>query len=244
MKAVILAAGMGKRLKPLTDDKPKAFLPINEKEIIYYSLEKLESDDIYEVIIVTGFMDSYLKKKLGNRYGSIDIEYVTNKEYGSTGSMYSLSKTEGIVDDDILLLESDLIYEGRAIDMLIDHPYPDVILASSVRGTGDEVYIHANDDGFITDLGKNIEDTGAIGELVGITKLSLPFLNKLYRKAEDDYRKGKKNYHYEEVIFKLSKEHPVKCLYAEDLIWTEIDTYSDLEYARNEIYPRIKSKEN
>jgi len=244
MKAVILAAGVGKRLKPFTNDLPKAFISMVGSSLIYYSLNNIRFAGINTVIIVTGFRESFFKKKLGSKYNNMDIIYVSNNEYASTGSMYSLSKTEGIIDEDIILLESDLLYEKRAITGLINFSYPDVILTSSIRGSGDEVYIYMDDCGYLTNLGKNIQKNNANGELVGISKISLSFLKKLYNRANQDYKIGDKNYHYEEVIYELSKEHPVKCLFIKDLLWTEIDTCKDLEKARNNIYPKIKVKEN
>ncbi|MFP4051681.1 MAG: sugar phosphate nucleotidyltransferase [Thermoplasmata archaeon] len=243
MRAVILGAGMGTRLRPMTKDLPKAFIPIDDEPIIYRSLRNLKSAGISDVVIVVGFMESYFKKNLGYDYNGINIKYVSNEEYETTGSMYSLSQTENIMDEDILLLESDLLYEKRALTDLIDYPYPNVILTSSIRGSGDEVFIHTDDEGHLTNLGKDIDKQDACCELVGISKLSLSFLEELYKKAKKDYHKGERNYHYEEVIYKLSKDRPVKCFFMKNLIWTEIDTYEDLETAREDIYPKIKTKE-
>ncbi len=243
MRAVILGAGMGTRLRPMTEDLPKAFIPIDDEPLIYRSLRNLKSAGISDVVIVVGFMESYFREKLGYNYDGINITYVSNKEYETTGSMYSLSQTENIIDEDILLLESDLLYEKKALQDLINHPYPDVILTSSIRGSGDEVYIHTDDQGYLTNLGKNIDEKNACCELVGISKLSLSFLEELYKKAKEDYEKGEKNYHYEEVIYKLSKVRPVKCFFMENLIWTEIDTYEDLETAKEDVFPKIKAKE-
>ena len=244
MNAIILAAGMGRRLKPLTDNLPKAFISIDGKPLIYRSLDYLGFAGIKTVIIVTGFMESFFKKKLGKLYHGINIIYASNKEYESTGSMYSLSQTEGLVDEDIILLESDLLYERRALNELINHNSPNVILTSAIRQTGDEVYIYYDKNGYLNNLGKNIDSKNALGELVGINKISLPFLEKLYMISKEDYNNDEKEYHYEEKIYKLSREAPVKCHMIKDLVWTEIDTYDDLERARNYVYPKIIEKEN
>ena len=81
-----------------------------------------------------------------------------------------------------------------------------------------------NDNNELTNLGKNIDERNkAVGELVGITKLSLDFLTQLYDKAEKDYKRDENNFHYEEIIFKLSKAYPIKCRLINDLNWIEID---------------------
>jgi len=243
MKCVILAAGRGRRLRPLTDEMPKAFIPMGNSPLLYHSLDYLRSVGITEAIIVVGFMEKHFKQTLGDRYGDLNITYVSNKEYETTGSMYSLSQTERILDDDILLLESDLLYEQRALGELIHHPFPDVIVTTSPSGSGDEVFIYVDENNYLTKLGKNIDKIDTAVELVGICKLSLSFLHELYKKAKEDYEKGEKNYHYEEVIYKLSKSHSIQCHFIKDLLWTEIDKYDDLERARNDIYPKIIDKQ-
>lgn len=244
MKTVILAAGIGNRLRPLTNNKPKAFISVGTSSIISQSLKNLKKAGLTDVIIVVGFMDSYFKKELGDNYEGMNLTYILNKDFSKSGSMYSLSQTEGYIDDDILLLESDLLYERNALAEIINHPYPEVILVSNVRGSGDEVNIHTDDNGFLINLGKSVPSKNALGELVGISKMSIKFLKKLYKMAKKDYEKGEYYYHYEEVIFRLSNKNPVKCLFMDDLLWTEIDTNDDLKRARNIIYPKIKEKES
>ena len=241
MKAVIVAAGMGTRIRPLSNEIPKAFIEIGDVPLIIRSLDNLNSIGIKDVIIVVGYMEEYFRTQLGSNFKEIKITYVLNNEYANTGSMYSLSQTEGIIDDDILLLESDLLYEQRALDILINSPEPSEILVAPLSGSGDEVYIIVNNENELIDLGKNIMNkTEAIGELVGISKLSLKFLSDLYKKAKEDYQRNENNYHYEESIFKLSKTYPIKCKLIENLSWIEIDNYKDLKIALEEIYPKIK----
>lgn len=244
MKAVILAAGMGTRLRPLTDEIPKAFLEIDSIPLIKRSLDNLLEIGIKELIIVVGYMEEYFKKNIGNHYKKLTITYITNPEYLTTGSMYSLSQTEGLIDNDILLIESDLLYEKIALEALVDSTEPSEILVAPISGSGDEVYICVNKNNELINLGKNIKKKDkVIGELVGISKLSLDFLLKLFERAKEDYVNNEKNYHYEEVIFELSKTHPIKCRLINELSWIEIDNINDLKRAIEIVYPKIKEKE-
>ena len=108
MKSVILAAGMGKRLNPTIGNIPKGLIKIGKKTLLERSLEILFKNRIKEVIIVIGYLGSMIKDKLGNSYSGVKIKYIWNKEYTNSGSMYSLSKAKDIIDDDVILLESDL----------------------------------------------------------------------------------------------------------------------------------------
>ncbi len=239
MKAVILAAGMGLRLGKPNKDTPKAFLAIKGKPLIKHSLDNLAIAGIKEAIIVVGYMGSFFREQLGNSYNGIKIRYIKNEDYSTTNSMYSLSQTEGVIDDDILLLESDLLYDRNAIDELIGSPWKDAVLVSHLTGSNDAVLICADENGNLKDLGKKINKKSAIGELVGISKLSLEFLSHLYNFAKEDYAKNEMMYHYEECIFKASRKFPVKCLLMKGLVWTEIDTENDLGNAKEKIFPKL-----
>ena len=245
MRAVILAAGMGIRLRPLTYKIPKPLIKVDGISLIERSLDHLNELKIKDVIIVLGYLNELFRKKIGKKYKEIQITYIYNPEYSTSGSMYSLSKTKESINDDIILLEGDLLYEKKALEILLNSPEPNEILVAPLSGSGDEVFICVNNSNELTNLGKNINNKqDAIGELVGISKLSLDFLLALYNKAQEDYERKKFLFHYEEVIFKLSKTYPIKCKLMEELNWIEIDNENDLLRAINVIYPKIKNKEN
>lgn len=240
MKAVILAAGVGERLKPLINSIPKALIKIEDKTLIEYSLDNLQKAGIKEVIIVTGYLEDLVKEKLGNSYQGINISYISNRKYSVTGTMYSLSQIEGKIDDDILLLEADLLYEPKVLQALTDSPDSDLMLVGPARGLGDEVFVQTDAAIRLVNVGKTIENKEeSSGEFVGIAKLSLPFLKKLFEEAQKDYEQNEMKYYCEEVFLKLLKSHPMKCLIAGDLVWTDIDTEKELQFAKEVIFPKI-----
>ncbi|MGE5329448.1 MAG: sugar phosphate nucleotidyltransferase [Deltaproteobacteria bacterium] len=245
MKAVILAAGMGTRLRPMTENLPKGLIEVNGKTLLEYSLDNLAFFGVKDIIIVTGYLENAIKQKIGENYKGIKVEYVCNDYFAETGSMYSLSQIKNIINDDILLLESDLLYEKKAIGCLLESELKDAILMSDLLNNGDDVFICINEDNQVVDLGKKIiegQKNKIKGCLVGISKLSLGFLEKLFQKAEKDYQSGKMNYHYEECILETSLENaPVYALHCSDLVWTEIDNESDLKLAREVVFPRMKN---
>jgi len=248
LQSVILAAGKGTRLKARTDTLPKAMIEIGGKSLLEYSLESLVLNGITDVIIVVGFCHETITKRFGTRYRGLKIRYVTNDNYAGSGSMYSLSLVNGIIEDEILLMESDLLYEPRAINIVLNGNLPNAILVTKLSGSGDEVYICANDNMEITELGKNIPERSkkhAIGELAGISRFQREFLELVFKKAQEDFKKGELNHHYEECIFRTSKSTtPVYAEPANDLAWIEIDSEEDLQKARELIYPLIKEKSN
>jgi len=246
LQAVILAAGRGTRLKAKTDTLPKAMIEIGGKSLLEYSLDALIENGITDVIMVVGFRHETVTRCFGTHYRGLKIHYVVNDNYAGSGSMYSLALVKDIIEDEILLMESDLLYESRAISLLLDGGHPNAILVAGLSGSGDEVYICANAEQEITELGKNIpvsSKQNAMGELAGISRFQRQFLELVFSNAQEDFQNGKINYHYEECVFRTSKQTiPIHAVPGKDLAWIEIDTAADLQKARELIHPLIKDK--
>lgn len=248
MQAVILAAGMGTRLRPMTETLPKALIPVGKKPLLYYSLDNLNKLKIKDVIIVTGYHEKLIKNILSNQYQDIKITYIRNDRYSETGSMYSFSQTRELLHEDVILLESDLLYDIKALDILIHSSYRDAILVSELLHSGDDVYVCANDENEIIYLGKQLDEnykTQVKGALVGISKYSQEFLQQLFDRADADYQNNEWYYHYEECVLQTSKtSDPVYAVLCADLNWIEIDNENDYLRAKTEIYPKIKGEKN
>ena len=135
--AVILAAGIGRRLSKGVTQKPKGFLEVGGRPIIERSLTQLNRVGISKIVIGTGYM-SELYEKLSEK---LSVKCVRNYRYADTGSFFTLCNLENYIHEDFLLLESDILYEDRALESLVNHHKKDVILASGKTGSGDEVYI-------------------------------------------------------------------------------------------------------
>jgi len=244
MKAVILAAGIGSRLG--ISNVPKALVQINGKCLIQYSLDNLKKIGISEIVIVIGFMGNLVKEKIGTHYEGMSIKYVENEDYSTTGSMYSLSKTENLIDDDIILLDADILYDGNVLQKLIDSSFENVMVATPAVGSRGDMHIFTDIQNNLVSLGKNIANKqNAIGEIVGITKLSLNFLKLMYVTAKENYLKSQIKQHYEESILETSKKgHHVQCMFMEKFVWTDIDTKEDMTRMREEIFPKLEEINN
>ena len=177
-QAVILGAGQGVRLKELGQHAPKGFLRLGERPIVAESVERLAAEGIERIVIATGH-HAELYEELA-RWRPRLIETVHNPRYADSGSLYSLHCARAQMEEDFVLLESDLIYERRALHALLDHPSPDVLLVSEPTGARDEVWVEER-EGKLVNMSKNRAALGPsiAGELVGITKVSQPFLREM-----------------------------------------------------------------
>ena len=124
MQAIILAAGMGRRLGEYTKDNTKCMVPVNGVRLIDRVLNQLSELDLKRVVIVVGYKGKELVDYIGNRYDDkVKIEFVSNPIYDKTNNIYSLWKVEKqLQEDDTLLLESDLIYDDKLLHMIVENP--------------------------------------------------------------------------------------------------------------------------
>ncbi len=185
-QAVILAAGMGSRLKGIIEEKPKGFLQLGNKPIIEESITKLISIGITKIVIVTGYHSEYYDK-LKEKYPFVVT--IKNQDFDKTGSMYSLFTAKELIDNDFLLLESDLIYEYKALQVIQNSVFSNCILLSGSTDSGDEVYvgIHGNR---IINLSKNPGEIIKLGgELVGISKISYDLYKKMVKQSEKQFKR-------------------------------------------------------
>ena len=236
-QAIILAAGMGVRLKELNRGVPKGFISLgNDKPIIEHSIDALLACGIKDIIIVTGFMDKHYEK-LRSRYPQ--IKTVRNEKYSETGTMYSLWCARNLVNTDFILLESDLIYEIRAIKELLESTSENSILISEKTDAGDEVYVGA-DDNWVKQISKDRKTLSSIvGEFIGISKLSYDFYLKLIQRAEEDFDSNLLISYDMDCFVAVAEINHLGFLKIEKLLWAEIDDVSQLNKAKK-VWENIK----
>jgi choline kinase len=234
--AVILAAGRGVRLGPLGEEAPKGFLQVAGHTLIERSIAALREAGIERVLIVTGHLAEHYAA-LAARLGTW-VTLAHNAEYATSGSLVSLLRA-GDLKEPYLLVESDLLYERRAPRLLVESEHDDVLLASGATGSGDEVYVGA-EDGHLVDLTKHRARLhGSLaGEMVGLTRVS-PALHGEIRAQATSLLAGTRHVEYETALAAAARSHPVPVLVVEDLVWTEVDDAQHLTRAVTTIAPRL-----
>jgi histidinol-phosphate/aromatic aminotransferase/cobyric acid decarboxylase-like protein/NDP-sugar pyrophosphorylase family protein len=154
MQALILAAGYGRRMRPLTDNRHKTLLPISGGTIIDRILSGLAERSVTPITIVTGYRRDELVEHVAENFPSLDIRYVHNSEYESTNNIHSMALAfeEMGFDEDVVLIESDLIYEPRVLDRLLASPHENVALIDRYRPGMDGTVVTLGDSGLITQV--------------------------------------------------------------------------------------------
>lgn len=236
-----MAGGLGSRFGNRTQTMPKGFIEIDGVAMVERSVQKLIAAGIEEIIIGTGHCSEFYDA-LAKKYPC--IKTVRNDNYENTSSMGTLEVCAPLVKGTALLLESDLLYDAIGLFVLDNDERENVILASGKTNSEDEVYLESDANGVLTGVSKDkskIKDVA--GELVGISKITKPFLDKMvafYNKT----RKENAKIDYESVFCQIAKEEPIYVRKIEYYAWTEIDDEAMLDRANKLIYPRIKENES
>jgi 2-aminoethylphosphonate-pyruvate transaminase len=244
--AAILAAGLGSRLKERTKLKPKGFLEIEGISLIERSLQKLVDCGITHIIIGTGYLSevydefaTYFQQK----HKHIKITCIRNPIFAETGSMYTLYMLKEVLKEDFLLLESDLLYDRKGLEVLIQDKTPDIILASGFTGSQDEVYIEFDKEQNLVNMSKKPAQLNRLdAELVGISKVSYSTYLKMIAFSENLYKTSLQA-HYEDVFVGISQEKKLFIKKLEDYAWCEIDDEQHLNRALSKVLPSIKERE-
>ena len=224
-------AELGQRL-------PKGFLRLGERPIVEESLDRLTAAGIERTLIVTGHQRGFYEDLRLARPASVTT--VHNPRFAESGSMLSLWTARELLTEDFLLLESDLVYEPRALSELLAHPAPDVLLVSGPTAAGDEVWVEA-EEGRLTGMSKDRSRLARsiVGELVGITKVSQALFAEMVKLSECLFRETLKVDYETDALVQAGRVRPIACHLVPDLVWAEIDDEHHLARAREQVYPRI-----
>ena len=237
--AVILAAGLGSRLKALTSDKPKGLMEIDGLPLVEHSVRKLIAVGVQRVFIVTGYLRERYEQ-WAETYP--EVTCIVNPAYADTGSMGSLACVKDEVNGPFLLLESDLYYDRWGLDMIQKSPAGDVVLASGFTASGDEVYIELREGGLLHRVSKDRSQLSGIdAELVGISKLSMQAFTRMCDYYEDQ---ANRMMDYEHVMAAISDRIEFQVLRLDPFWWCEIDTAEHLERALRLIVPQVQLRES
>lgn len=240
MQAIILAAGMGRRLGEYTKDNTKCMLPVNGERLIDRTLKILCHQGIKKVVIVIGYKGENLKNYIGDRYSSqLDIEYINNPIYDKTNNIYSLSLAEKkMVEDDTILFESDLIYEEDIVRQLIDNPWPNLALVAKWEYWMDGTVVKIDNENNILDFVSkdmfNFQNVDDYYKTINIYKFSKEFAKEKYLPFLHAYCKAWGNNEYYEQVLKVLtflSRTDLKALPIHDEKWYEIDDVQDLDIA-------------
>ena len=240
MNAVILAAGVARRLAPLTDKTHKALLPVGGKPVLARMLAVLADSGIRETVIVVGHCADQVRALAGNRLGRMAIRYVDNPEY-TKGSILSLYAARAHLAEPALVMDADVVFPREFLRRLLAVPAPSALLVDrGFADTGEEVKLYTR-GARVIGLGKKVvpEAWESVGEGIGFFKCGAQAGPAFVGALEQVIAANGELTEYEDALHVLLQRVHVGWVDVTGLPWTEIDFAEDLRYAEDEVLPRV-----
>lgn len=239
MQAIILAAGMGKRLGEYTRANTKCMVPINGTLLIDRLVGQLCQLGLNRLVVVVGYEGQKLMNHLGTERDGLRIEYINNPVYDKTNNIYSLALAkQQLQEDDTLLIESDLIFDDGVLSLLLDNPFPNLALVAKYESWMDGTMVRIDEDrnivDFVTKAAFRYSEADSYYKTVNIYKFSRAFSVTKYVPFLEAYTKAVGNNEYYENVLRIISflnSQELKALPITHERWYEIDDKQDLDIA-------------
>jgi choline kinase len=235
IRVVLLLAGRGERLRPLTDARPKCLVELGGAPLLMRAIDLLAERGLTRFTVVDGYRGEMIRGALRERYSENWFRFVRNEEWETTNNAYSLLLARFAEPEPMLLLDGDIAFAPEVLDRVLDDPHPNRIALRTRGDLGDEeMKVRLAADGRVTDIAKTIPPAEAAGESMGIEVFSAAFTARLFAAIERRIRDGAgRDEFYEAAFVELIRGgEAVFPVDLDDLACVEIDTPADLEHAR------------
>lgn len=236
-RAVILAAGMATRLRPLTDHCPKCLLRVGNRSLLQRVVDALVDCGISDITLVTGYREEMIREAMTGWYPQLGLHFVHNKDYQTTNNIYSLWLARPWVDGkDFLLLDSDILMDPELIRTMLRTD--GAALAVNRHELGEEeMKVVVDAKGEITEISKTCRPEEALGESVGVEKIDAPYSTRLFSELETMMLKEHlENVFYEQAFQRLIPQgYRFKVVDTTSLFSMELDTVDDFHSALDSI---------
>lgn len=232
--AVILVAGLGSRLAPLTDDRPKALVDLGGESILQRAVRLLRSHGVSRVVLATGYRQDAIER-VATGLG-VEVTLVPNPDYANTQNSVSLALcADAVRGEGFFKLDGDVVFDPRVLERLEAAPAPLAVAVDGRRQLDEEAMKVLVAGDRIQAFGKALPVASSAGESIGIERLSAAAGAALFERLEEALAQGRTDAYYEEYYGQLVAEGRIVAQAVEvgDLAWTEVDDLNDLAVARS-----------
>jgi choline kinase len=239
MKAIILAAGVGKRLWPVTQHRPKCLIEIGGKTLLHRYLETLASLGIQRADIVVGYKQEMIRAAVESNACGVRVNFLVNEQF-HRGSISSLWIARTAFDDDVVVMDADVLFHREILRRLVQSPYPNALLMDdTVKQTGEECMVVVEGGRVIALTKKMPPRYDYAGEGVGFLKVRHADTPHVVASLRTFVDREAWQMEYEDALVEFFREVKVGHEVIGGLPWTEIDFPEDVKKAEREILPKI-----
>ncbi len=235
MRAIILAAGAGTRLNPLTNGCPKCLVPIGSKNLIDYQLHALRRAGVGDIVLVVGYEAAQIRAHCGRA-----VRYIENPDYHKTNSIYSLYLAAAELDDDTFLFNCDILFHPRILQRLLAHPNA-VAVDSQVRRLAGEMNVALDSQGRVLAMSKKLDPSRSQAQSVQLVKFDREGALSVRREVERLIQEQHKDVFPPSAYGPLIRQGRLLAVEAGDLPWGEIDSLEDYQRTLREVLPRLEA---
>ena len=233
MKAIILAAGVGLRIKPLTDNCPKCLLKVGDNTILEMMISHIQNCGINEIIFVVGYLKEQIKCYVKTKFPDLNVSFVTNDKYAETNTGYSLMLVKDFIQDSgFIKFDGDVVFDKKILKKLIECKHDNCLcIDKNINIDAEEIKVIMDNQNRILKANKTVNPKDAVGESIGIEKISKETAKLLFKELEL-MMQDKKNHqeYYEDAYERLIVNNvPFYALDISGLKWVEIDTREDFD---------------
>ena len=239
MEGIILAAGIGSRLAPLTDELPKSLVPVNLKPILQYQIESYLLADIQRINIVVGYKGEKIEEFIKKHYNGIQTKFniIRNDDYRTTNNMYSLYLAlRSINSDSFILSNADVVVKSNLVKKILEDKITSGIAFQGDNYNEESMKVTINEQNSITKISKQILKENASGTSIDFYKFSgeakLALEKEIFYTIEE---KKDLNSWTEVAIDNILNSGLIKGINIGDEFWYEIDDHTDLENAEDKL---------
>lgn len=245
MRALVLAAGIGKRLAPLTEERPKGLLELGGRSLLARLLDGLSAAGVRETAVVVGYRQEQIRAHLGDAHRGMPVRYLENPEYAK-GPLLSLwTGRAEFEQDEVVLADGDVLFAPALLERVVRSPEPNVFLGEpDFIDTGEEQNLYLR-GGQVVALRRGVMGPPdalfeARAEWVGFAKVGRAAGVELAATLDAFVRQGRTEGDYEWALDSLLPRHRFGVCPTDGLPWVEIDFPQDLQAAETEVLPRIR----
>lgn len=240
MKAVILVAGVSRRLYPLTEYRPKCLLEVGGKTILDHQLDAVSALGIREVCLVVGYRREQIREHAEHRYPELEFTYRINHHFFETNTAYSLWLAgEEFLDRDFVYMNGDVLFEPRLLERTVAAPGLATLAVEAKKCGDEEVKVIVDEAGRIHQIGKGLDPARCLGEFIGVARFAAPITAYFFQALDALAHGGSRNDYFEAALAKLAPQHALQAVDVTDLPCIEIDFPEDYERARTAVLTRF-----
>ena len=233
MKAIILAAGVGLRIKPLTDNCPKCLLKVGDNTILEMMISHIQNCGIKEIIFVVGYLREQIKYYVKTKFPDLNVSFVTNDKYAETNTGYSLMLVKDFIQDSgFIKFDGDVVFDKKILKKLIECKHDNCLcIDKNINIDAEEIKVIMDNQNRILKANKTVNPQDAVGESIGIEKISKETAKLLFKELELMMQDKKNNQEYYEGAYErlIEKNVPFYALDISGLKWVEIDSREDFD---------------